>query len=399
MEVRPIRPEEVDRYLETTSAAFHGDLTPDHRERWGAPLEVERSWAAFDGEALVGTAGAFTRKVALPGVGLVDAAHVTMVGVLPTHRRLGLLRRMLGEVHRSAPEPFAALWASEGGIYGRFGYGVAARHAELVVDVRRAGFRADAPPAAPVRLAAPKAVLDELRAVFDAVAPTWPGMLDRVRPAWWQRLLQDAEGERDGASSLRAAVLTDGRGYALYAVKSGWEASGPAHTCVLHELVALDPAARAALWRWLLDLDLVATVRWELAPVDEVLPHLLTDRRAVSVTALDALWVALLDVPRALAARGYAAPVDLVLDVVDAEHPTRVRLRAGADGSSACDEAPHAPADLRLGAEALGSLFLGGTTVAELHAAARVEELRAGAVSEATRAFRADREPWCQELF
>lgn len=399
MDVRPIAPEEVEEFLAAGAAAFHGDLQPHQRDRWGATLEPPRSYAAFDGGAIVGTAGAFTRTMTLPGAGPVPAAHVTSVGVLPTHRRRGVLRRLLGEVHAAAPEAWAVLWASEASIYGRFGYGPAARYAELAVDTTRAAFREDAPPAAPVRLTPAADAREELAAVYDRVLPERPGMPDREAPGWWRRVLLDPEADRDGASSLRAALLEDGRGYALYRVKPGWSSTGPTHTCDVVELVAVDPAARAALWRFLCSLDLVRKVTWDGAPADEVLPHLLADRRAVTITTLDALWVGLLDVPRALASRGYAAPVDLVLELTSPPTREPVRLRAGADGEAVCDPAPHAPADLRLGAEALGSTLLGGTTAAELHAAGRIEELRPGAVTEMARAFRADLEPWCPEVF
>jgi predicted acetyltransferase len=396
MDVRPIRPEEADRFLETTSAAFHSDLAPHDRERWRGPLEPPRSVAAFDGASMVATAGVYTREMSVPGTGPVPAAHVTMVGVLPTHRRRGLLRRLLGRLHAEAPEAFAVLWASEASIYGRFGYGPAARAADLEVATARARVREDAPPALPARLAVPRDVGDVLRAVHAAVLPRTPGMPDRARDAWWDRLLADPEPDREGASALRAAVLEDGRGYVLYRVKPGWEATDSAHTCVVQELLATDPQARAALWHYLLGLDLVRKLTWEGAPADEPLGHLLVDRRAVSVSVSDALWVAVLDVPRALTARRCSGPVDVVLDVTGRE---QVRLRAGADGATSCDPAVHAPPDLRLGPEALGAVFLGGTTVAELHGAGRVQELRPGAVAEATRALRADREPWCPEVF
>src|SRR5690606_513793 len=96
-----------------------------------------RTLVVTDGAALVGVAGAFTRDMTVPGA-VVPAAHVTMVGVAPTHRRRGLLRRLmhrqLREVYEARREPFAVLWASEGRIYQRFGYGLATTKLSLEID-------------------------------------------------------------------------------------------------------------------------------------------------------------------------------------------------------------------------------------------------------------------------
>lgn len=397
MDFRTISPDEVEPFLRAEMATFNGELRDDQLERFRHVLEPERTWAAFDEDgSIVGCASAFTRTMTVPGAIALPVAHVTMIGVMPTHRRRGLLTRLLGEVHAAAPEAVAALWASEAGIYGRFGYGMAARLTDLRVQTLRAALRDDAPPEAHVRLLGPDEARPLLRAVHARVRERVAGIPGREDEAWWDRTLADPEAAREGTAALRIAVLADGEGYALYAVRQSWAPDGPEHEVVVRELLASTPQAHAALWRFLLSLDLVRTVTWNAAPADEALPHLLRDPRAVRTELSDALWVALLDVPRALASRSYAAPLDLVLEVGDRG---RVRLRAGADGLAACEETGDEPVDLRLGVEALGAVFLGGTTMADLFTAGRVRELRPGAVTAATRAFRGEREPWCPELF
>src|SRR3954463_6049888 len=133
MELRPVTQDELAEFVATTMSTFHYDVGDEAVEHYASTHELDRSLAWFDGGRIVATSGAFTREVAVPG-GVLRSAAVTAVGVRPTHRRRGLLtammRRQLEDV-RAAGEPVAALWASEGAIYGRFGYGIAARHAHL----------------------------------------------------------------------------------------------------------------------------------------------------------------------------------------------------------------------------------------------------------------------------
>jgi predicted acetyltransferase len=232
-----------------------------------------------------------------------------------------------------------------------------------------------------------------MRAVYERVRKARPGMLDRPGP-WWDVRLYDPESRRHGAQPLRAVLVADG--YALYAVRGDRDEEGPAGEVVITELVAATAAARAALWAFLLDQDLTRTISWTLAPPDEPLWLMLTDPDAVRCSLESALWVRIVDVAAALAARSYASEPDVVLEVADAFCPWnagRYRLAGGR-----CEPTDVDP-DLVVDASALGAVYLGGTTLAELAAAGRVAELRPGALSRASAAFRADVAPWCPEIF
>jgi predicted acetyltransferase len=328
---------------------------------------------------------------------------VSAIGVIPGHTRRGhlakMMRLLLDDAH-AAGEPVAMLWASEGAIYGRFGFGIATRAVRYDVQLDRVALRRDV--ALPDALPSVRAVadaLDPMRAVHDRVRVARPGMLDR-RGAWWDRRTYDPEHRRDGAGPLRAAVQPgpDGEpaGYALYAGKASWDDLGPAGSVTVRELVAETPEARAGLWRFLLGLDLMRTLQWRLAPDHDPLTHLLAGNDAVNRRAGDGLFVRLLDVGAALSARTYAADVDVVLEVDDPFCPWnsgRHRLRDGR-----CERTDD-PADLALGAEALGSIYLGGTPLTALAGAGRVRELRPGALQDAATAFRGSVEPWCPEIF
>ena len=396
MQLRPATREEFDDFSRAAMSAFHREYTDSDRERYKHIDEPERSLAWFDDGRIVATTMAFTRRIAVPGGGEVPCAGVTAVAVVPTHRRRGLLTAMMRRQHeeiREAGEPVAALWASEGTIYGRFGYGVGSARAQLVA--RRPAARLAAPPPAGEPLSAGPAGdhVEAMRAVHERVRLERPGMIARPGP-WWQDRLFDPESNRGGAQPLRAVVANDG--YALYSVRPEFDDDGPAGEVKIRELVAATPEARAVLWAFLLDQDLTRTITWELAPVDEPLWLMVSDSRAVRRTLGEGLWVRLVDVAGALSTRSYAVDVDVVLEVSDAFCPWnegRYRLSGGV-----C-ERTDASADLALDVSALGAAYLGGTTLRELAAAGRVRELRSGAVARASAAFRGDVAPWCPEMF
>jgi predicted acetyltransferase len=400
LDVRPVSEDRLPDFVRAVGKAFHDDPRPEDVAVWAAVAEPERTLAVFDGDRIVATAGIQTRELTVPG-GPVPVAAVTAVGVHADHRRRGLLTelmsRQLHGLHESGGEALAILWASEAPIYGRFGYGVASAAGYLRVSTPRARLRA-APSERPRLLE-----IDEARAamapVYEAVWRERVGMLSRGDAVWGARLA-DKEHKRAGAGPLRAAVL-DGRGYALYAVAHRWADGQANHEVRVRELVALDRDAHAALWRYLLELDLTRELTWELAPADEPLAHMLEDARAVRVPASDGVYARLVDVPRALADRSYTVPFATVLAVEDAFCPWNTGTwRLSFDGErAACEPADRAAADLALGATELGAVHLGGTTLAALAAAGRVRELRAGALAEASVAFRGVREPWTPETF
>jgi predicted acetyltransferase len=395
MELRPATREEFDDFGRAALSAFHQELDDAARERYERIDEPERSLAWFDDGRIVATTGAFTRELTVPGA-VVPCAAVTAVAVVATHRRRGLLtammRRQLEDL-RERGDSVAALWSSEGGIYGRFGYGIAARAARLVA--RRPGARLAAAPAVdePLRAGPAGEHVEVMRAVHDRVRPQRPGMLDRRGP-WWGDRLNDPESSRHGAQPLQAAVVEDG--YALYAVRPDSGEDGPAGEVRVHELVAATPSAHARLWAYLLDQDLTRTITWRLAPVDEPLWLALTDTRAVRMTLTDSLWTRLVDVAAALNARSYARDADVVIAVADGFCAWNTgRYRLSADGC----ERTQAAADLELDVSSLAAAYLGGTTLRSLAAAGRVRELTPGAVARASAAFRGEVEPWCPEAF
>jgi predicted acetyltransferase len=405
---RPISTEEYPAYIRSMAETFGEDIHPDDVANEQAIWEADRSQAGFDGDEVIATAGIITRELTVPG-GTVPMAGVTDVSVAPTHRRRGILtelmRNQLTSLHEDQREPVATLYASEGGIYGRFGYGLATLRGRQHGPLRRLGLRPGTDTGAGrVRTVRHEVALPAMRALYERLRPGQVGWLNRDDVAWGYRLY-DPEHGRGGATALRYALNTedDGRvsGYAVYSIKADWPDINDNRTAVrITEIVAEDARARASLWSFLINLDLVAVLERVAAPVDDPLRWQLADPRGLDHRVFDAMWLRIADVDRALAARRYAVEVDVVLAVTDPFCPWnagRWRLAGGPDGA-ACTRTSD-PADLALSSTELGTAYLGGTGLAESAAAGLVAELRPGALAAAHRAFVGAVAPHCPEMF
>ncbi|MEU2713587.1 GNAT family N-acetyltransferase [Streptomyces sp. NPDC007205] len=406
-ELRTLRPEEFDRWWDHLVRAFGGGPTsPEERELDRSVTEFDRSLAVWDADAIVGTSGAFSFRMTVPGGAVVPTAGVTMVSVAATHRRRGILtsmmRRLLDDAHDRG-EPLAALFASEPAIYGRFGYGTATYQLNAEIDTGRVTLALPAgTDEVRLRYAPPADVLKECEAVYAALVPRRPGMLLR-QPGWEQAGLLDPDRGRNGASALQCVVAEqDGEvtGYARFRTKEGWGPGGHDGTVTLEDLAALDPATEAALWRFLFGIDLMTTLTVRGRPVDEAWQHLVSDIRRCRPRLRDAGHLRLVDVGAALSARTYLAPVDVVLDVEDTFCPWnagRWRLTGDAEGAS-CERTSDT-AELVLSVRELGAACLGGVSLLSLAGAGRVRELRPGALAEASVAFGSAMAPWLPHGF
>jgi len=400
--LRPVTDGDFAAWARMIANTYGSDRSDEDLAHERAVIELDRTIAAFDGNTPVGGTAIYARSLTVPGA-VLPVAGVTWVGVAPTHRRRGILtsltRKQLTGLHESGGEPIAALRPSEAAIYGRFGYGPATRGNQLRCDKRSMVFRPGTDFGdGTVQLLDRDTARSSIEKVYDQVRAgsiAWPDRAER----FWNSRLRDAPKSRGGATSLRYAVHWDAdgetTGYVLYRINDAQDVLGNDTSAVrIVELAATTRQAYTTLWRFLAGIDLVPWIEYEAA-VDEPLPHLLTEPRAVRSTVVDRLWVRLVDVDRALAGRRYSAPLDVVLHVEDDFCPWNTGLyRLQAEGNAVTCERTKAPADLRLTAAELGAVFLGGTTLASLAAAGSVEELRPGALTRATRAFRADREPF-----
>jgi predicted acetyltransferase len=406
-QLRDATPEDFDAISRLAWTAFATPDTTDQREPGRAVFEPPRHQVIVhngpDGAGeIVANAGVYTRDLCVPGA-VMPAAHVTFVAVAPTHRRRGLLTRLMHHQLHRVPEPVAVLWASEGRIYQRYGYGLAAKSASLKVDIREVAVR-PTPVAGELRAAVPAEARKELQEVYRRTLADHPGWSSRS-DRWWDRVFMDPESRRDGYTTKRALLYEDStgvNGYALWRAKGIWGATGPDGEAQVLEVVAASPEAYTALWRFLLSVDLVRTVHAPLVSVDEPLLYLVDEPRRLGARYGDGLWVRLVSVPAALEARRYAAPVDVVVQVTDellTANAGRWRLVAGTDGVASCRPAEGDEPALACDVADLGAAYLGGTALGELAAAGRVRELVPGAVAAASAAFGWYRTPAGIEIF
>jgi predicted acetyltransferase len=407
IEIRPITPDQSREFAAVMGVAFGETIDDAELADHMLGFEYDRSIAAFDGDRIVGTGGADSMDLTLPGLTTIPVGCLTAISVLPTHRRRGILRSMIlrhfDEV-ASRGEPVSVLNASESIIYGRFGYGLATTFFDYEIDPRHGQFLRPPAGRGRLRLLDPEETAKVVPAFYDRYRRGQPGELSR--PAtWWELYVRDPEWTRQGASRHFDVVYESepGRvdGWVSYRVENRWPNGLAANLVKVRMLVGLTPEAEAALWRYLLDLDLAGTVRVLDRSIDEPVRWRLADpRRLRIVESGDQLWVRLLDLRGALAARRYAVDGELVLEVTDAVRPRnqgRFRLEGGPDGA-ACEPTMAEP-DLALDVADLGAAFLGGASLTSLARAERVAELVPGALARADRMFAAHPAPICTTHF
>ncbi|MGW3138551.1 GNAT family N-acetyltransferase [Streptomyces sp. NPDC001139] len=406
MEIRPTTDEDLDVFVDTLHAAFA--LFPETPAEggggvWWSALEMDRGLLArtADGKA-VGTAASYSFELTLPGGNVVPAPGVTAVGVLPSHRRQGVLsammRHQLSDL-RARGDFLSVLLASEALIYRRFGYGPATYTQRLTVPRHRAALaqpRADGAAGTPatgsvevLRRAECGEILEE---VYDRYRRAQPGALSRPHRWWALRAGQPPIAPKPRYIAVHRDADGVPDGYASYSVDSG--------TLTVDETITADDAVFTALARFVLGHDLVTQVVFKHVPPGHPLRWQLADFRAGQESDhTDWLWVRLLDVPRALTARGWFTDGELVLDVDDPFLGERNRyLLSVRDGKADCVPTDRAP-DLSLDVGDLGSVYLGGTAPSTLVRAGHVRAHRPGAAALADAFFAAERTPHCLHWF
>lgn len=399
-----MEPGEARRFLEVTEAAFGGGLPDDVFEDLRPVVETERAIGAFDGDEMVGTAAAYSLSLTVPG-GEAACAGVTMVGVVPTHRRRGVMRALMTHQLRDVAErrePLAALWASEDAIYGRFGYGTASLQALIDVPRHRASLLDDSPIQGRLRLLEQEEALKSFPQVYERVRVERPGTFRRSEKWWRHRILRNPTSDEHGPF-FRALLEHDGEpvAYAVYQVHQKRESGVSRGHVELREVMAATPRGHRDIWKFVFGIDLVESVRSSafFLPSDHPLLLLLAEPRYLGFVSSNGLWLRVVDVAAALEARGYESAGTVTIEV----HDPLLEANSGtwrlevADGRGRVEKTV-GDSDLRMGIAELGAVYLGQFTFTQMLAAGRIEATPEAA-ARADDLWRTRVAPWCPEIF
>ncbi|MCA9071421.1 MAG: GNAT family N-acetyltransferase, partial [Planctomycetaceae bacterium] len=391
-------------FEKTLSIPFGMDPSPGLTARFQIALDQATLSATFEGDQMVSTFGSYDLNLTVPGGVGVPSAGTTLVTVLPTHRRQGILRAHMREHFQEAQakgQHLAALWASESCIYGRFGYGPAAERSSITIEKPYAKLQKSPKIQGTMRLVDEEEALKVFPPIYEGVATQRAGMFTRASDWWKVRNLADPEDLRRGATSHRRVVhYRDGQpvGYSIYRTLTDYNA----YTTELRisELIAQDTEAEKALWEYLFGVDLVAKItHWNLPPHDPLF-WWLERPRELDRHPSDSIWVRPLNVVEAFNRRHYPVDGRLVFRYQDELCPWNegvYELQTSADEPGDCRESS-ASTELELTPFSLGAVYLGGHRVGALARAGLIQG-SPEAIQRADAMFRWHTEPWCQEIF
>ncbi|MFD5323645.1 GNAT family N-acetyltransferase [Streptomyces sp. NPDC127092] len=415
LEVRAIDESEFPEWLRARRVGFLKPTVAVADEEVADKLphaDLSRTYGAFERGRMVATFQSYGQRLSTVGGADLAADAVTGVTVAPTHRRRGLLSRMMADdlaLAKERGDACATLIAAEYPIYGRFGFGPASWITEWAIDVTRSGFdrrwsgptaedgggRIDFSDGAEIRKEGP--------ALHRALAAQRAGITDRTTRRWdiGTGNAYAADPWHEPFYAVYRSESGEVEGYVAYTADDRWnDNKQPVNTASVRDLVAVTPAAERALWRFVCSVDWITRVKTGYRAPDDIVPLLLPDPRAAEVlTHADMLWMRVLDVPKVLEPRTYATEGSLVLDVRDAAGfaAGRFRLDASPEGG-ACVPADASP-DLVLDVADLATLALGDESAVRLAALGRIEESVAGAAARADLLLRTSRRPWSMDIF
>ncbi len=382
IEIRPVAVGERRAATDTVRAALLAPPTADEVfERRQASWDDSDALAAWDGDRCVGHVAAFRFETTVPGGARLPTGGVTRVGVLPTHTRRGLLRRMLERLLREAHERgqvLASLRASEAPIYGRFGFGLAGEAVDTLITTATARPLRGAPFAGSVRVLRRDELHATIPPLYERCAQRRVGMIGRA-PWYWEieleKVAQPSAQDHD-ARAREVAVHSDDDGvddaYVHYEV--GWDdgfAENPRASGKVHELFAIDAEAERAMWAFVLGIDLTSTWQARARPTGDPIRRSFHDVRAYEPKQhWDEQWLRLLDVDAALAARTYRpAPGAVVVEVADPLlHHNTGRWAISAAGAVRTDER----ADVLVDVNTISAAYLGGVPWTDLAASGEI---------------------------
>ena len=402
MEIRSVTESDFDQLSSLLGIAYLDDAGEGRVDRFRKLFEFERTFGAFDGPELVGSVSAFTFDISVPGGRKLPMAGTTIVAVKPTHRRRGLLRRLMSahfEDVAARSEPLAGLWASEAQIYGRFGYGWATDFIDAEIS-SSAVLTGTTDASVTMRMVDQESFLDTAPSLYERIRLVEPGTISRSENWWVLRRCDDDPETRSGASATRYVVASRGGepvGYVAYRTKDDYTDGVSNGEVRIREIAALDLEAELAIWKFIFSIDLITKIKVYARPIDDPLLHRLENSRAYQRKVGDGLYLAVMDVPAALQGRTYSAPGSLAIEVTDQHTAGVYQLTVDDDGTATC--APSTgDGEITMQARTLGSVYLGGRRINTMARAGRITGT-ATAIALADRMFQGERAPLIRDSF
>ena len=395
LEMRTVAADEFVQWCRAEARAYGNRLNIDP-EVLRPNFDLDRSIAVFDKGNIVGGAHSHRVEMSIPGAAAVIAG-VANIAVQPTHRRQGVLTRMMRhqikDIHERG-EPLAALFATESVIYGRFGYGIGSLYERWTIDRQFNGYAQPYESPGRIVFVDPEDITKDLPEVFRRSTVDRPGVFQKALHRW-ERESQAPEHSQGGPGGLFYAAYEDGGrmdGYAMFRISGS--------TLTVNELMAVTKEANTALWRFCFDMDLVDSTEALKRPVDDPMPWMLADPRRLQRSTRDGVWVRIIDVGAALKLRRYMKSDRLVLEIRDELCPwngRRFMLEGSSEGAT-CHTTNSSP-DLVLAVSVLASVYLGAVSFSTLSRAGLVEECKPGTLLRADRMFAVQHQPWTPANF
>jgi predicted acetyltransferase len=406
--VRRVREDEFDAWSDTIDVGFFDPKRRGNgprRRRW---TDLDRCWGAFDGGRPIATLRGIDLELTVPGGALVPMDGISSATVAASHRRRGLLSRMMAaELHaaKDRGEPLAGLFAAEYPIYGRFGYGPAAETALWHLDARAARFTRELP--GTVEVVDVEAAQAHAPEIYDRVRVLTPGTVNR-RAGDWERDLDivPPEGEPKRKDRMHALCRDeDGQAVGYVRYKFGeerWTNGRPDMAVEVMDLFATTVEYEARLWKFLADHDWVSHVRSSESTrrADELWRDLLVDRRAAwADDCLEGEWVRILDAAAALGARRYEVPGRIVLGIADKDgYADGTFVLEGGPDDAACKPTTQSP-EVTVPVGVLGSIYLGGFSAERYRVLGLLDEHSVGAVARLSAMFHTAIAPWAATTY
>ncbi len=403
IEIRPAKPEEFDQLGDLTSYAYAGKIGDGPDNRVTTSNRPEWSLCAFDGPRLVSGYSTIPFTMRANGTA-VPMGGVSTVGTLPEYRRRGLVRRITIRAFadmRERGQAIASLWATQAAIYQRYGYGMVSVLRDYRVDITDIDFHDDDGGASAVERLDADTGYDLIKQVYIAFIAHRMCYLHRGRPLW----LNNTFDESDAEGPIHIALSRDGDGapdgYMVYTLRHGGRdhPSRP-QEFTIRDLAWLTPGAYRSLWRFVKRHDLVGSVRWRNAPLDDPAVEYFLEPRLLNARDHEGMWLRVVDVPTALAGRGWDADGALTLRIAeDSLAPWNVGTwRLCASGGTAEVGAAPGGADIVLSVKALALLYAGRRSARELAAWGMLEG-EPEALRRADALFATRHAPHCPDHF